>query len=335
MKRSIAYILLLPITVAVFKGCVGEGTPDDVGDNVAIELSYAISEFTQNNTTPRGTNVGTAAEQQIDDLYVFLFPTTGSQTLNKYYISSASFSGGAWVNADKKIVLNLSASKAGKRDVYIVANCAAIKTQLDNVNTLTDLQSVTASTATPWSKSLTPPIIMIGNQTWDFSSNPKLNEVSLIRTVAKVEVNISLPDFYQSKPTIQEGDLSTGSGTTISVYKYRFVNFDTKTYLLKPSTKPDNLSTLEWTNWSAGSATPPDYDVSAYILNTDGEVSNLKLLTYINERDNVGSTIEITLPYNKGNYPPPQFGDDTYILTLPATIVRNTWYKYDIVIDQP
>jgi hypothetical protein len=68
MKRSIAYILLLPITVAVFKGCVGEGTPDDVGDNVAIELSYAISEFTQNNTTPRGTNVGTAAEQQIDDL---------------------------------------------------------------------------------------------------------------------------------------------------------------------------------------------------------------------------------------------------------------------------
>jgi hypothetical protein len=254
MKRSIAYILLLPITVAVFKGCVGEGTPDDVGDNVAIELSYAISEFTQNTTT-RGTNAGTAAEQQIDDLYVFLFPTTGSQTLNKYYISSASFSGGAWVNADKKIVLNLSASKAGKRDVYIVANCAAIKTQLDNVNTLTDLQSVTASTATPWSKSLTPPIIMIGNQTWDFSSNPKLNEVSLIRTVAKVEVNISLPDFYQSKPTIQEGDLSTGSGTTISVYKYRFVNFDTKTYLLKPSTKPDNLST--WNGLIGAPVQPP------------------------------------------------------------------------------
>ena len=334
MKRSIDYILLLLITIAVFNGCVSEGIPGDPGDNEAVELSYGISEFTQNTTT-RGTNAGTVAEQQINDLYLFLFPTTGGQSLIKYYISSATFSGGAWVSADKKIVLNLAQSKAGNRNVYLVANCTAIKSQLDAVTSLTDLQGITTTTTNPWSKNLTTPIMMVGNKTWDFGTNRTLSAVDLVRTLAKVEVNITLPDSYQSTPTIQEGDLSTGSGTTVSVYKYRFVNFDTKTYILKPTTKPDNLATLAWTNWSAGSATPPDYDVSAYTLDTDGEVNNLKLLTYINERDNAGSTIEITLPYNKGNYPPPQFGDDTYTLTLPATIVRNTWYKYDIVIDQP
>lgn len=326
--KGIKYFVFLLICVFFYVGCGTEDLPSS--GKGEIELSYQVSNYAQ--TDIRSTNAGSEAEQQIDNLYVYLFPTSDTQTLYKFYIDASAFTYGSWNKIDQKIILQLSQSNVGNRNVYVVANCAGLKAQLDGVTTTNDLKSVLNTTNTPWSKSLTTPIIMVGNQTWDFSSNPKLNAISLIRTLAKVEVNITLPDFYKSKPKIEEG--IAGSGTMVSVYKYRFVNFDQNMYVLKPDNKPDNTVTSSWTDWDAGSAVPPDYDVSAYTLDANGEVAQLRLLTYLNERDHAGSAIEITLPYKKGNYPPPQFGNDTYTLNLPAPIVRNTWYIYDIVIDE-
>lgn len=315
MKKYILYIIGLLSLLLI--ACSSNDDPlGGSSDNEKITLSFQVNSFVK-GSLKAVTDNGSAAEQTIDNLYVFLFPTSGTQTFKSYYISSATFTGGSWSNADRKVLLNLTQSEAGSREVYIIANCSSIKTSLDGVSTVTGLQSVLQSNSTPWSTTLTTPILMSGNKAHDFNTNYQLNNVTLIRAIAKVQLNISLTAKHQGKPLSEEGTTQ---------YKYRLIDFDKNTYVLKPTSKTDNLvSSLAWINWNDA--------ITSYTLDGNGKVTNLTLITYLNERDNAGTSIELSLPYFDGGFlPPPEFGDETYKLQLPAKIERNNWYTYDVEI---
>lgn len=292
---------------------------DDRVDNEddTIELSMQINSFVKGVLLSAETDLGSADEQAIDNLYVFLFPTSGSQTLKKYYVQASTFTGGSWSSADRKLVLDISKTEAGSRDVYVVANCADLKTALDGVGTLAQLQAVMQTSNTPWSAVLKTPILMSGGKLHDFSSNYQLNGIPLVRAVAKVQLNIALSASHQSVPLVDG----------VARYQYKYINFDKNMYVIKPSVKTDNLvSSSTWNAWTATGT------VTSYTL-VGGKVTGLTLTTYLNERDAAGSAIEISLPFmGSGPLPPPEFGDESYTLKLPAKVERNHWYIYDVAI---
>lgn len=308
--RKVNYIYLILFSALFFVACSSDDVPG--GSNDRVELSYAISNYDISGTTTRATDVGSPAEQQINNLYLFLFDMTGANSIN-YYVDN-SFSDGTWNKAGENITLKLTQAEAGERQVYIVANVStALKTLLDGVSTLTQLQAVIASTSnTPWSTTLNAPILMSGSATHNFVTNRILSSVPLIRALAKIELNITLPAKHQDADA--------------SHYKYNFIDFDKNTYVLKPTTKTDDLATSGWQAWQAAG------DVSSYTKGGDSKINSLKVVTYINERDNPGSYIDIQLPYNAGPLPPPEFGDETFKLPLPSEIKRNHWYKFDITL---
>lgn len=311
MKKIVYITLFLSL---FFVACSNEDSPNS-GDSNNIELTFSINSYIRNTT--KATNQGTADEQIVENLYIFLFPTSGSQTLIKYYISTPSFSYGSWSSSDMKVSLNLTQAEAGNRDVYIVANCSAIKAELDGITSSTGLQSVLHPTDNPWSPNMSTPILMSGNKTHNFNTNYQLNSLALVRAIAKVQLNIKLSTEHQSLPSV--------SG--VNQYNFKYIDFDKSTYVLKPSGKTENLvSSTAWTAWEAAGMT------TSYTTE-QGKVTNLTLITYLNERDNLGSAIEVSLPYQStGSLPPPEFGDEIYKLQLPAKIERNNWYVYDIEI---
>ena len=316
MKMNIYIIGFLSLLLTA---CSSDDIP--VGDNFDtknITLSFQVNSFVK-GSLKSATDNGSIDEQAIENLYVFLFPTSGTQTFKSYYISSVSFTGGSWNSTDNKVSLNLTQAEAGNRNVYVVANCSSVlKTSLDGISTIAELQTALQSNETPWSAILTTPILMSGNKTHNFNTNYQLNNVLLIRAVAKVQLNVTLTSVHQGKPLSGEG----GSDH----YKYKFINFDKDTYVLKPTSKPDNLtSSSAWVSWNDA--------ITSYTLDSSGKVTNLTLKTYLNERDNAGTSIELSLPYFDGGFlPPPEFGDETYKLQLPAKIERNNWYVYDVEI---
>ena len=306
-------IVGIPLFLILFlTSCSGEREPEFAGNN-KIELSFDIESYVQNST--RATHPGTDAERAIMDFYLFLFPTQPAQTLLKYYITPMpSFPGGIW--SGNKISLDRTQTEAGQRDVYLVANCSAIKDTLDGVGTVDELLEVLVSTAAPWYAAIDTPLLMSGNATHDFMANYQLNHIALTRTVAKVQLNIFLSGEHQDTP------LSGGEAQ----YNYRYIDFDKNTYLFKPSVKTDDPATSVWTAWDAAG------ENATYTL-SGGKVVELTLTTYLNERDNAGSAIEIRIPYlGGGPLPPPEFGDEAYKLLLPAKIERNHWYIYDVEI---
>ena len=308
--RKVNYIYLVLLATLLFVAC----SSDDVlekGSNNRVELSYSISNFNVNGITTRATDVGSTEEQQIDNLYLFLFDAGGANPI-KYYVDN-SFSNGQWNTTEGKITLELTQAEAGTRQVYLVANVSpVIKTTLDGVSTLAALKAVKSTVNTPWSSTLTTPILMSGNATHNFVTNRILSSVPLTRALAKIELNVTLPAKHQDADA--------------SHYRYNFIDFDKNTYVLKPTAKTDELVTSGWQAWQAAST------VSSYTL-TGGKVANLKVITYINERDNPGSYIDIQLPYNPGGpLPPPEFGGDTFKLPLPSKIERNYWYKFDVTL---
>ncbi len=308
--RKVNYIYRVLLATLLFVAC----SSDDVlekGSNNRVELSYSISNFNIEGVISRATDVGSPAEQQIDNLYLFLFDAGGANPI-KYYVDN-SFSNGQWNTTEGKITLELTQAEAGTRQVYLVANVSpVIKTTLDGVSTLAALKAVKSTVNTPWSSTLTTPILMSGNATHNFVTNRILSSVPLTRALAKIELNVTLPAKHQDADA--------------SHYRYNFIDFDKNTYVLKPTAKTDELVTSGWQAWQAAST------VSSYTL-TGGKVANLKVITYINERDNPGSYIDIQLPYNPGGpLPPPEFGGDTFKLPLPSKIERNYWYKFDVTL---
>ncbi|NLD22968.1 MAG: hypothetical protein GX670_01890, partial [Bacteroidales bacterium] len=281
--RKLLYIAFL--ANLIFAGCrsediLGEKQYNKQNDK-NIEISFSISEFKVSSTTSRSTRAtqaGSAAEQQITNLYLFLFDAGGANPI-KYYVDN-SFSNGQWNTTEGKITLELTQAEAGTSQVYLVANVSPIiKTTLDGVSTLAALKAVKSTVNTPWSSTLTTPILMSGNATHNFVTNRILSSVPLTRALAKIELNVTLPAKHQD--------------AAASHYRYNFIDFDKNTYVLKPTAKTDELVTSGWQAWQAAST------VSSYTL-TGGKVANLKVITNINERDNPGSYIDIKLPYNQG-----------------------------------
>lgn len=341
---------LLNITLLLgllFAACSRENGMEPVLDDHPITLSFSVDDFNRGanfkgnevgGNSLRATDDGSTSEQDVNNLYLFLFDNTGANPI-KYYIDAATFSGGTWVNSasEKKITLNLTQAEAGERQVHIIANCADLKTQLDGVTTVAGLQTVYRNTAQPWSTDINTPILMAGSATHNFiTQGHQLNSVHLIRAIAKIELNVTLTSGFQVVPTITSGNLAE--------YRYRYVNFDTRTYVEKPMpSKPNNLvsssldawpATGSWTPWGASLNGSPLPDTgTGYILDAGGKVTGLKLITYLNERDEAGAVVEIELPrVDSGPLPPPEFGPELYRLPLPEKIERNMWYRYDIEI---
>lgn len=284
-------------------------------NNEKIELTIRVNNFIK-ETLKDSSFEDSPTEQTIEDLYVFLFPTSDTQLFKSYYISSANFARGYWNSTDKKIVLDLSMSEAGKRDVYVVANCSALKTTLDEVISKTELQAIFQSNDTPWSTTLSTPILMSGSRTHSFNKINQLNSLELVRATAKIQLNVTL------KTEHQETLLST-EGTT--QYKYRLIGFNKDTYVLSPVSKIDNqIGSSAWINW--GDA------LTSYTSDSTGKLISLTLITYLNEGDNTEAVIEVNVPnFFGGALPPPEL-THTYKLKLPKKIERNHWYIYNIEI---
>lgn len=306
-------ILALLIFLFAAVSC-GENNPVIENADKQVQIVVSVPQFSLK--TRAGTIDALPAEKQIDNLYLFLFPTTPGGTVYKYYINSPSFTGGTW-DQTEMVSLNLSTSEAGVRDVYIVANCADIRTSLDGVNSPADLQNILRETAQPWSPQINTSLLLVGNVNGhNFVPNPQLKTVPLIRAVGKLEVNLTLSDVHKSTPIV-EG---------VAQYKYRYVDFDKNTYVLKQASKITDAVTSDWMPLTA----------DQYTLDAEDKVSAVHITTYINERDDIGSWIEIYLPYDDGGFlPPPEFGEgDLYRLAIPQAIMRNTWYKYDIEVSK-
>lgn len=282
-----------------------------------VELSFQIKDFDR-GTLKSSTGEASSGEEIIENLYVFLFPTTDGQSLRKYDVITSSFEGGVWEDTNNKLLLNITQAEAAKRNVYVIANYSpALKTLLDKVNTIEDLKLISLSNEMPWSATLTSPILMSGNTTHDFRSNYQLNSIALVRILAKVQLNIKLSESHQAAPI---------SAESIAQYRYRLINFEKWTYILKPISKKNNLASMsDWTDWSD--------QMTSFTLNSKGKATNLTLTTYLNESDNAETSIELSLPYIDGGFlPPPEFGDETYKLQISTKIERNHWYIYDIEI---
>lgn len=344
MKR-ILYISLL--AVLLFPACTSEEVPGEDTGSENIELLFSVSNYRVSVTqaSTRATDAGNSYEQAINDLYLFLFPGSGNTNpVRKYYIDGTGVTriGGAGsfgsYDADlKKVSLNLTKAEAGNREVYIVANTAGnttLQTDLNGVASISDLQTVLSTTATPWSPSLVTPILMSGSTSHDFMAERVLgtgaigNEpLPLVRALAKIELNITLKDEHKSG--------------NIADYKYKYTNFHKETNVIKKATSTgtdkyasssasDWPITTDWTPW--GSALDPQGIGSTHTA-PEGVVTTLKLVTYVNERDNAGAAIEIEVPYNgSGPLPPPEFGPELYKLEFPEGIQRNYWYVHHIEI---
>lgn len=332
--RKILYIILS--SVFFWVACSKTNEIESQLTGRSIEISFSVNKFFGSKGAPRipAVNPGSDAERQIGNLYLFLFNNAGANP-SRYYINAATFAGGTWNAADKKVVLDMKQVEAGKRQVYVVANIdATMKNQLDAVSSVAELQNVFKTLAQPWSTNIGSPLLMSGNATHNFRLNHLLDHVVLIRAVAKVELNIKLSEKFQLKAIVNGGNLEG--------IKYKYVNFDKNTYIVKPAVKPNNPAnsaldawpqTGDWTLWgsSLNLPTPPDTG-AGYTL--DGEkVTELRLITYLNERDENGAVIEIVLPrIDEGFLPPPEFGPELYRLPLPEKILRNHWYQYDVTI---
>lgn len=331
--RKLLYIAFL--ANLIFAACTSEDIPGEKQEDKNIEISLSISDFKVSNTTSRSTRatqVGSAEEQQITNLYLFLFDSGGA--VEKYNVTGSTFTGGTWNATDAKVSLNLTQMAAATRNVYVVANYPnSMLGALDAVTTVAGLQAVVHNENTPWSTSIGAPILMSGNVNGhNFITDRQLNNVALIRAVAKLELNIKLKAERQSTPTIIEGIPGSGNQTTVQQYGYQFVDFDENTYAYKPVPKINDLvSFTDWVNFSDTD------DVAKYTL-TGNVVTGLSIITYLNERDtydveNPRSSVELRLPFISGGpLPPPEFGDEIYKLQLPTIIERNTWYVYDIEI---
>lgn len=317
------YILLFTITTLLLGACSTNDIPDgeNSNDKNTIEIGISSKNYTIHKTSTksamvRATDAGTDEEQEVENLYLFLFDSDGKNAV-KYHINDVSFTGGTWDESAKKVTLSMTQAEAGERQVYVVANVSqTLKSALDasSVSSITALKGVVEAIQEPWSGNITTPILMSGSTTHNFINNRVLSAVQLERAVAKVELNVKLQDAFQSVVT-------DNSGKTPE-YRYRYVDFDKNTYVINPGSKTDALATSEWTDWTYADVT------------VDGDkATDLKLTTYLNERFTAGAKIEIQMFYNDGGLlPPPEFGFETYTLPLPDEVVRNTWYKYDIEI---
>lgn len=336
MNYKFLYITLL--SSLLLPACSTENGMEPVLDDRPIELSFRVNDYIRDGGALRATDDGSDAEQAVTNLYLFLFNAAGTTPV-RYYIDAHSFTGGTYTAGEKRISLNMTRAEAGERQVYIVANCADLEAELDAVTTVTELQTVYRNNTAPWFSNIPSPILMTGNATHNFLADTpnayRLEDVPLTRAVAKIELTVKLTSGFRVVPTVNNENLEE--------YRYRYVDFDTRTYVVKPESKPANLAsssdnvwpnTGNWTLWgnSLGGTSVPDVG-TGYQQDAEDKVTELRLITYLNERNETGAVIEIELPRaDLGSLPPPEFGPELYRLPLPGKIERNNWYKYDIEI---
>lgn len=285
-----------------------------------VEIYFSNPNF---SLSENGTNIKMRAlaidatepqEKQIDNLYLFLFPHAGSHY--KYYITSSSFTGGSWIAAEGRIVLELSSDIVSNCDVYLVANCSDLKNSLDAVDSKEKLKTVLRTYSDLWK--IGTPLLMEGEATHDFTQNRKLKSVELKRALAKLMIEVKLNKEHQSKQ--------------IKDYGYKYLNFGKKTYLLERKEPQKTGDVQSHNNWQA---------IEKITKDSEGNITSFRIATYINEYDNTGNAnapraeVSFRLPFNgSGPLPPPEFGEDKYEIKLPQKVVRNTLYDYTLDISQ-
>lgn len=288
-----------------------------------ITITYHLSEFTPQDgfslrAAPTGPPYATTEENTIENLYLFLFPKVQGQIFKKYYLSSPISSGEGFEgtfqiqNLAGNIALSLSPERAGLRDVYLVANCDTdLKAALDAVETVDALKAVMRTNSAPWT--MTTPLLMSGESlNYDFAVTPTLNEITLTRAVAKIQIDIALDNVAHRS-------------SVISDYGYKYLNFGKNTYAIKNvGDQPNSVSQMEWQTTGIS------------VEEVSGKVESFTLTTYINEYDDDATqtpvaTVQFKFPYYPlSGMPPPEFGDDIYTIQLPTAVMRNRFYYYNV-----
>lgn len=307
---GVALILLSSCVKEDFSTCATE-----------ITITYNLSEFTpadgfslraaQTRATPTAEQ-----EKEIQNLYLFLFSSDPNQ-VKRFYLQDPIGSGVGFEGQSGNIKLYLSPTETGVRDVYLVANCADLVSQLNTVKTAVELQAVLRpNTATALWETTTPLLMSGKSLAHDFTTTPTLNNVTLTRAVAKLQIDVTLENAAHQSATLAD-------------YAYQFKNFGAKTHVLEnEGDQPNSVSQTEWSAFDAA-------NTAIWDIVTDGvtnKVQSFKLTTYINEYNSgPNASIQFKLPYNPV-MPPPYFMDEVYTIQLPSVVERNTLYHYKAVL---
>lgn len=313
MKKYLKIVSVLFVAMVAYSCGSEVDTPSS--NSIEIGLSSTamkVVDMSMNGTPLRATAALATPEQeqQIDNVYVFMFSSTAGTPAIKYYSggSTSNTATGTWTPATEgkgKVVLQVSPAIAGTRDVYVVANCANIKSSLDGVSDKAGLEAVLRTSTAPWT--METPLLMEGfaNKTFTLTDT-KLQTVQLSRAVAKVSINVSMGD-----------DLHKGGAA--AQYTYQYFKFGTKTYVCANPTQQTNTANMP------SALTIPDF-TTAYTA---------KFVFYLNEYAASVTDkpyVELKMPLINGSMPPPEFKPDTYTVKMPATVERNTHYVYTAVI---
>lgn len=332
------YILILSMLGVLFTSCI----KDDISHcPVEITIAFAPQNYIDAVVSSRSGEIttraaATAQEMQVDNAYILLFDNAGANPL-RYYITPTTnerdyrwdtYTGSALKFYPFNTATNtyMSAADLGTRKIYVFANVSPdLKTTLDDITTETVLlNNQVVHTGAPWA--ITTPLLMEGFATHDFApvGNYITNPIPLRRAVAKLEVNITLDEPFQS---VADTD-----------YKYRYLDFGNRTFLMENANPQvaENVVhnvTNPATDWVVVPTT-------SLTKNSAGLVTGFTLTTYINEYKNTATNdlrpkVEIQLPYKDGGLlPPPEFGPATeqHILQLPIEVKRNHYYTYDVEV---
>lgn len=314
--------MLVITSLLILVGCDSK-YPFTEDDEIEIAFTVAnnVVETMTSNATTRATVSPTDTEKSIADLYLLLFPQTGGvirQYVETKTVSTSEYSLITGSEMGVKL-LSVKQNQANSSDVFVIANCAQIKSQLDAVASKDDLNAVLQTISQPEDMKADY-LLMIGQTSvaHNFIENNQLKSIPLYRTMARVDVEMTLATEYQS--------------SLASDYGYRCLKFGAELWLTTHAdaqTADKVVSTL---------STP---QVKWNTVTTGGTpINKISFSTYLNEYNNTGNatapcaSIEVKLPFNptSGSLPPPEFGGDIYRFNLPIEVKRNTVYRYTLEV---
>lgn len=252
-------------------------TADDMGerkiDNPSLQkaqIMLQLPDEDENTTISRATESGSADENRIKSLYLFVFDNTGAKEFEKYI--DLPFSGSAtdidmslW-HSDKVIILldnailsNLNTS----RNIHMVANVPQAKlASVTNEASLKTIitNTITAEISTP---DATNALVMHGVCPAHIFSNNVRATVPLVRNVSKIRLKVNVTNSTLGTSTIQ-----FAPDNKISV---RAAGVADRSYLV--SGIGQNPAGVNYINYAAknisatSSGTPKVFDVPAIYIN--------------------------------------------------------------------
>lgn len=189
------FIRIACLTIMFSLWSCSEGDSEDIPSGAAKAKMQIMLQLPGENEATRGTEAGSAAENKINSVHLFVFDSSGNKEFDIYMTlpyggSSSDVDMSLWDSERVIIVLNTNilSSLSAARNIHVVANMA--QTKLASVTNEASLKAILTDAITaeiPQSNAL----VMHGMcQGHIFTSNIRA-ALSLVRNVAKVRLTVN------------------------------------------------------------------------------------------------------------------------------------------------